>query len=371
MTTTRGIISALSVTAVIATATLGAGALAPAPARALPGIAAPSGVDVAGHQHPGGGDINWTQVRGDGQSFAFVKATEGSDFVNPHYAEDVRQASASGLKVGAYHYGLPSDDPVRQARHFAGKVNQLPANSLPPVLDLEVAEGKSPRQLIEWTRLFLNETERLTGKKPMMYTYRFFWSDHMANTKEFSQYPLWLAAYQSTAPKPVGGWSKLAFWQRSETGRVKGIASPVDMNLFNGNGGQLHTFNANSNNYGGMLNGLVLPSNGLDVLGKDAGLLIGAILAVAATGAAAPGLIQAAEKAGIDASGARELQHRVEKLVKSGNLPEEDLKKMAQGDYNIGDLLILLDNAEHLSGNVKQQDVQQLRKVSQLLRLFR
>lgn len=353
MTSTRGLVAVLSALAISATATLGGGV-----AHAIPGTAAPSGVDVAGHQHPGGQAINWNKVRGDGQSFAFIKATEGSDFTNDHFADDVRQAQAAGMKVGAYHYALPSDDPARQAQHFASKVAQLPAGSLPPVLDIEVPEGKSPQQLINWTRVFLSETERLTGRKPMVYTYRYFWTDHMGNTTQFSEYPLWLAAYQAKAPKPMGGWDEMAFWQRSDSGRVKGIAAPVDMNLFNGNAGQLESFSSgNLNNFGGVIDDLILPGGPLDALGADNTALIGAILALAATGAAAPAVIDAAEKAGLSGSGAQEILGQVKALDNAGKLPKADLKKMAVGDYNIGDLLILLDNAEHLDAAQKDQAV--------------
>src|SRR5699024_11840170 len=67
--------------------------------------------------------------------------------------------------------------------------NQVGNHSLPPVLDLEVAEGKSPEQLSAWTREFLTELESLTGRTPMVYTYRYFWIEKMNNSQEFANYP--------------------------------------------------------------------------------------------------------------------------------------------------------------------------------------
>lgn len=314
-------------------------------ASAITGI--PSGVDVANYQHPGGQGIDWNAVKGS-QDFAMVKATEGTTYVNPFYKEDVRAALNAGLKVGAYHYARPPGDPLAQARHFANLIKQVPGQNLPPVLDIEVSEGLSPIALQIWTRAFLVELERLTGKKPMIYTYRYFWGDQMGNTKQFAEYPLWLAAYQSDAPGPVGGWDKLAMWQRSDSGRVAGINAPVDMNLFNGDQGQLNSFAAgNLNATGGKLNGLRVPT-GVD-LGMDATVLAGAVLALAAGAIAAPALIDAAKKAGLG-DGATDFVRQVEKLAKAGEIPTGDVKALAAGDYTVGDLLLLLDNQAHVEG---------------------
>ena len=90
-----------SITAVVTVAALAVSGTAVAQAV---NFGAPKGVDVAAHQHPGGTPIDWSKVRSDGQSFAFVKATEGGDWVNPHYVQDIQAANAAGLKTGAYHY---------------------------------------------------------------------------------------------------------------------------------------------------------------------------------------------------------------------------------------------------------------------------
>lgn len=314
-------------------------------AAANPGIA--SGVDVANYQHPGAQGIDWNVVNGS-QDFAIVKATEGSTYVNPFYKDDVRQALAAGLKVGAYHYARPASDPLAQARHFANLIKQAPGQNLPPVLDLEVSEGLSPIALQVWTRAFLVELERLTGKRPMIYTYRYFWGDHMGNTKQFAEYPLWLAAYQTQAPGPVGGWDKLTMWQRSDSGRVAGINAPVDMNLFNGDQAQLADFAAGDLGApGGKLNGLKIPA-GAD-LGMDATVLVGAVLALAAGAIAAPAVIDTAKKAGLG-DGAVDFVRQVEKLAKAGEIPTADLKDLAAGGYTVGDLLLLLDNQAHVQG---------------------
>ncbi|OFP36723.1 glycoside hydrolase family 25 protein [Corynebacterium sp. HMSC071B10] len=317
-----------------------------ADAQALPGLI--NGVDVAAHQHPGGGPIDWRMVAGPGgQQFAFIKATEGTSYVNDFYAQDAQAANEAGIKVGAYHYARPATDPIAQARHFADTINAGPRNQLPPVLDLEVNEGLGPVQLAAWTQIFMAELEARTGRTPMLYTYRYFWYERMDNTNAFTRYPLWLAAYQNQPPAPVGGWDHLSFWQRSDSGRVPGIDAVVDMNLFNGNAGQFMSFAAgNLNAGGGVLEKFQASDSGeLAVLEQDNTALVVAILALAGGALGIAGLAEAADQAGFSDQDARNIANMVGQLAENGELPVEDLRNMMIGDYQIGDLLILLDNA--------------------------
>src|SRR5699024_12500027 len=99
-------------------------------------------------------------------------------------------------------------------------------------------------------------------------------------TDEFTDHPLWLAAYQNHVPEPVGGWNQLTFWQRSDAGRVPGVNGPVDLNLFNGTESQLTDFVAGNNvDLGGVLESGEGPEV-LDTLGKDNTALAALILAV-------------------------------------------------------------------------------------------
>ena len=353
-----------SITAVVTVAALAVSGTAVAQAVSL---GAPKGIDVAAHQHPGGTPIDWSKVRTDGQSFAFVKATEGGDWVNPHYVEDIQAANAAGLKTGAYHYARPAGDAKTQAANFAAQIALAPDQTLPPALDIEVAEGKSAAQLEQWIEEFTSELKRLTGRTPMIYTYKYFWMGQMNNSQKFSDMPLWLAAYQDQAPEAVGGWKELSFWQRSGSGKVAGISTDVDMNLFNGSKQQLQSFSdGNYVDVGGALEQLVV-SDGLD-LSSDSTPLIGAILALAAGLIAIPQLADAAEKSGLDPQAAEGLAGFVKTLQDKDALPVEDLGDMAKGNFSVSDLAILLDNAGHVnnvkSGNVSESEVSEAKNAA-------
>lgn len=302
---------------------------------------APSGIDVASWQ----GAIDWKAVD-ESQEFAFVKATEGIGYENPQYNSDIEQARKNGLVVGSYHYARPGTDAAAQAAEFARAYNAHPQD-LPPVMDLEQNDGLAPAQLQAWTRTFLSETQRLTGKKPMVYTYRYFWQEDMANTTEFNVYPLWFAAYQNDVPGDLpGGWQQMAFWQRADNGHVSGVNTPVDMNLFNGTPGQLPGLSG----YGGVLAPGEVVANDPN-LGVSAKQLIGALLAAAgAMGILPPDQAgamanQLGNVAGLDAAVAGALGGLVKDL--GGHLPVQDLEKMLRGNYTVGDLLLMLNAAGH------------------------
>src|SRR5262249_46213493 len=68
-----------------------------------------------------------------------------------------------------------------------------------------------------------------------VYTGKYFWQDNVANTKEFNDHVLWIAAYGPTCPNlPDGAWSNWGFFQYTDAESVPGITGNVDGDKFNG-----------------------------------------------------------------------------------------------------------------------------------------
>lgn len=343
----RGIITALLITVILI-----ANVLATPTSHAF-GSSPASGVDVADWQHPDGADINWKDVKTDGQSFAIIKATEGQGYTNPFFSQDSGQAKAAGMHVGSYHFAKPGESAALQAANYANALRNQPQPSLPPVLDIETNDGLGPAEMQRWVKEFVTEIETLTGRKPIIYTYRYFWVEQMGDTTDFKNYPLWLAAYQDSVPTDLpGGWNYMTMWQRSDAGRVAGITGNTDMNLFNGTDADVASFAAGNHlNLGKILTpdfnaSELLGSADLDALSKGNGELVGIILAIALGAVTVGALNDAANHAGFDAAAAQALVAEVQKLNDEGKLPVGDLKRMAETNaYNVGDLMILLDNA--------------------------
>lgn len=71
------------------------------------------GVDVSGYQT--------TTFSTKGLAFVFVKATEGTGYVNPKYRAQVAHARAAGLVVGHYHFGRNGG--AAEADYFLSKLD--------------------------------------------------------------------------------------------------------------------------------------------------------------------------------------------------------------------------------------------------------
>lgn len=222
----------------VATSLSLAAAVAPAASAAPSGI---TGIDVASHQHTSA-PVNWVAASGP-HNFAFVKASEGDGYVNPHYVADANVARVTGLHVGAYHYARPSLEPgdaAREAGYYLAAQSTAPGPKLPPVLDIEESGGLSVTQLQNWVRDFVKAVDTATGRQTMIYTYPAFWASAMGNTSEFSDHPLWIADYNGgSQPWVPGGWDTWTFWQTSGTGASAGVTGPVDTNVFNGSHARL------------------------------------------------------------------------------------------------------------------------------------
>jgi GH25 family lysozyme M1 (1,4-beta-N-acetylmuramidase) len=220
---------------IVSTATIAALIGVPVALSAGPPVAAArslTGPDVASYQHPKGAAIHWRKVAKSGRTFAIVKATEGTTYVNPFFAKDYANAGTAGLVRGSYHFARPAtpivSTAVAQAKAFAAQVGTVTdTKTLPPALDLEVTGGLSSRQLVTWAQAFLLKMRKLTGRTPMLYTYPFFWSNDVNDPSAFRRFPLWMASYGSTAPTA-------SLWQYTDAGKVRGISDPADLSQYVG-----------------------------------------------------------------------------------------------------------------------------------------
>lgn len=96
------------------------------------------GVDVSSWQ----GEIDWPTLAGQGLSFAFIKATEGSGFTDPRFSYNWEEARKTALRVGAYHFFSYDSPGKTQADNFIAAVPREPG-ALPPVVDVEFYGDKA------------------------------------------------------------------------------------------------------------------------------------------------------------------------------------------------------------------------------------
>jgi GH25 family lysozyme M1 (1,4-beta-N-acetylmuramidase) len=216
-------------------------------ARAAAGDAPPAGasaiqgVDVSSAQHSATVGINWSQVAGAGYKFAFIKAAEGNYYLNKYAAGDLAQASAAGLYVAPYTFGIPNvSGGALQADYALDHSALAPgAQSLPMILDIEydpnrtsdhanVCYNLTPAQLVSWIGSWLAEYTRRTGQRPIIYTTADWWNQCTGKSTAFAGYPLWIAGETTSGPTMPPGWKAWTYWQYG-TNLVSGISGQVDV----------------------------------------------------------------------------------------------------------------------------------------------
>lgn len=190
------------------------------------------GIDVSRHQ----GNIDWRAVAQAGTRFAYIKATDGGDYLDPNFRTNWDQARAAGIPRGAYHFVYWCRPAAEQVAWFAANVPAEP-DALPPVLDLEWNNGSSCKhnlsreEVLEKVRVLLAGMEAHTGKVPVIYTDINFHRDVLEGVQIDN--PMWL---RSTAAQPDERYSNrpFTFWQYTQTGTVPGIRTEVDRNAWYG-----------------------------------------------------------------------------------------------------------------------------------------
>jgi lysozyme len=188
------------------------------------------GVDVSVYQKV----VNWPQAKAGGISFAYVKASEGIASRDPAYVRNTTGANAAGLNTGAYHFFLPTQNPVSQAQNFAAAIKGQ-THTLPPAVDVETAApGLSKSAFAAALSTMLAEVQKLTGQKPVIYTSPGFWSSYVANPQLESQYGLWQAQWGAKAPSQVGVFDTGTWQFQNAAQNVPGFSTPVDLDVMGG-----------------------------------------------------------------------------------------------------------------------------------------
>ena len=209
------------------------------------------GVDVSAHQ----GEIDWQILKSQNISFAFIKATEGSTWVDKRFAYNFAESRKQGLYVGAYHFFSFDSSGLTQAQNFINNVpNIRDSKALPPVVDIEFygskAKNPPPPQKVyaELDRLLMT-LEKHYKIKPIIYTTPSFYDMYLREryAKEYMENPLWI---RSVFFAPDSVWARLfnvyfqswSFWQYDPQGVLNGYSGGekrIDLNAFNGDEKQL------------------------------------------------------------------------------------------------------------------------------------
>ncbi len=185
------------------------------------------GIDVSGWQ----GNIDYSEVASSGIEIVYMKASEGTSFVDPYFNQNYTNAKANGLKVGFYHYltARSNSEAVAEANFFVSTISgMIPDCRL--AMDFESFGSLSAEEINEIGLTFMQTVESLSGKEMVIY------SDTSNASNIFggglTNYPLWVAQYEVEEPTPNGNWDSWVGWQYTDAGEISGINGYVDRDRF-------------------------------------------------------------------------------------------------------------------------------------------
>lgn len=183
--------------------------------------------------------IDWPVAQASGVSFAFLKATEGGDHIDPEFHEHWRQTGRAGIPRGAYHFWYHCRTGAEQAEWYIRNVPRE-RGALPPVLDLEWTRSRNcpvrpdSAHILREANVFLDRLQRHYGQRPLVYTTPDFYHE---NNLGRLRAEFWLrgVADHPSVVYPNQPWT---FWQYSGTGLIQGVPGKIDLNAFAGSPGQ-------------------------------------------------------------------------------------------------------------------------------------
>ena len=174
-----------------------------------------------------------------GCEVVIIKATEGTNYVNPFFVSTVKQAIRLGLKLGFYHF-YTGVDWKGNADHFY--------NIIKPYLKYGLAlndyEGRAiTLGGVQYAKNFTEYLAKKLGYTPMIYMgladeNNYNWSSLVKTTD------LWVAQYNNMSPEygfhprsiygSLRHWRKVAMFQYTSTGSIGGYY-PLDLSVKYGN----------------------------------------------------------------------------------------------------------------------------------------
>lgn len=198
------------------------------------------GVDVSGYNTI----TDWAKVKGAGNSWAWSKATQGSDYTSPLFASQLAGGAAAGLVMGAYHFPDPRVSPATNVAHFVAVAKARGAfqdGALLPMLDLE----NSPGDGITWSAAgangfipaFRDALRAATGQQLLcVYGPESWYASGFLQPSLWADNGVFLAAAQYSGQPGQLGWShqRLAIHQYTDSAPTPGAAGLTDRSVIVG-----------------------------------------------------------------------------------------------------------------------------------------
>lgn len=171
-------------------------------------------------------------------SFVIIRSGQ-NNWIDSDFKVNWRNAKQAGIPRGSYWFYDSRADPKKQAQLWVDILGD-DLGELPLWCDFEDRYGGIFGTWQHWYD-FIEIIKQLTnGKQIGIYTGYYYWIEFTINKfipnkslEYFVQYPLWIAAYNNTAPLIPKPWTEWSLWQFTDKGNGKlyGVESRnIDLN---------------------------------------------------------------------------------------------------------------------------------------------
>jgi GH25 family lysozyme M1 (1,4-beta-N-acetylmuramidase) len=147
--------------------------------------------------------VNWDAAKANGIAFVYIKATEGTGYLNPYFSQQYEGSYKVGMIRGSYHFARPDVGPGNvQADYFVAHGGGWSGDgqTLPGALDIEynphgqVCYGYSQSGMVAWIQSFSDQYHARTQRYPVIYSTLDWWTTCTGNSGAFgNNNPLWIA----------------------------------------------------------------------------------------------------------------------------------------------------------------------------------
>lgn len=171
---------------------------------------------------------SFVQAKKDGIYGVVVKLTEGTSYVNPTAAYDVKNAKAAGLVVSVYHFARFSSasEAASEAGHFVSEANKLGLNKgSRMVLDIEVPLSGN---MTANSQAFFSVVNKGGYHNTALYTYVPFMKAHLDSSKFPNK---WLAGYPAKVDFKHPSVGHCSAWQYTDKLTLRGVSGKFDCSI--------------------------------------------------------------------------------------------------------------------------------------------
>ncbi|HIW56858.1 MAG TPA: glycoside hydrolase family 25 protein [Firmicutes bacterium] len=196
------------------------------------------------------GEIDWERLKASGIDFVIIRCGYGADreeYDDKYWLRNVSECERLGIPYGVYLYSYAESDEyaASEAEHVL-RLLEGRSPQYPVYYDLEdnTVGAKTNEEIARYAQIFCSAVES-AGYDAGIYANRYWWEEKLTDTAfENGNRDKWVAEYNGSC----GYAGRYSTWQCTNSGRVDGIDSNVDINFI---------FAANNFSYelsGGILN---------------------------------------------------------------------------------------------------------------------